>query len=137
MQNEFTQKMLVPKGNYVLVKRFSSKEEPKRIVPSIYAEDFLDAEYIGFENHVNYFHINGQGLSLVFAKGLAVYLSSTVVDGFFRQFNGHTQVNVGDLKNIPYPSYDQVIQLGSMIGENFPSQVEVDQLIEDILHIYL
>lgn len=133
--NSETENLLLPNGNYVLVRRFSSKEEPKRIVPAIYDETRIETPFVGFENHVNYFHINNTGLPLELAKGLALYLSSTVLDLYFRQFNGHTQVNVSDLKSLPYPTYDQLIEMGKLVGDTFPIQEEVDLIIQRILGI--
>jgi adenine-specific DNA-methyltransferase len=91
--------LLVPKGTYVLVKRFTSKEESRRVVAAVYAPERIDAEQVGFENHLNYFHRKGGGLPVTLAKGLAAFLNSTLVDLFFRQFSGHTQVNATDLRN--------------------------------------
>ncbi len=131
--NEVTSKQLVPKGNYVLVKRFSPKEETRRIVTAIYNEEQMSAEFVGFENHLNYFHRNGQGLPLDLAKGLAIYLSSSIVDCFFRQFNGHTQVNVGDLKSLPYPPYKLLIKMGTAFDNHLPEQQEIDNIVSDLL----
>jgi adenine-specific DNA-methyltransferase len=39
---------------------------------------------------------------------LAAFLNSTVLDVYFRQFNGHTQVNATDLRNLRYPSRSQL-----------------------------
>ena len=104
VNNERTRELLVPAGVYVLVKRFSAKEERKRIVACIYDSHQIHAPLVGFENHLNYFHINGHGLPMALAKGLAAFLNSTVVDVYFRQFNGHTQVNATDLRSLNYPS---------------------------------
>ncbi|MNH85409.1 tRNA1(Val) (adenine(37)-N6)-methyltransferase [compost metagenome] len=135
LNNEKTIKSLVPNGNYVLIRRFSSKEEPRRIVPAIVTSDTFNATYLGFENHINFFHINGSGMPLNIAKGLALYLSTTLIDRYFRQFNGHTQVNVGDLKILPYPSFDQLQTLGTMFDRKFPEQQEVDRIVGEILNI--
>jgi adenine-specific DNA-methyltransferase len=35
-----------------------------------------------------------------------------VADRYFRQFNGHTQVNASDLRAFHYPSADSLDQLG-------------------------
>ena len=98
---------LVPNGHYVLVRRFSAKEERRRVVAAVYDAGRVVCEVVGFENHLNYFHRKG-GLELVLARGLAAYLNSTLVDAFFRQFNGHTQVNATDLRSLPYPTAAQL-----------------------------
>ncbi len=99
-----TRKFLVKRGCYVLVKRFTSKEEKRRIVACVLDPGDFPEEKIGLENHINYFHANGEGLSRSVAEGLAAYLNSPEVDQYFRQFNGHTQVNATDLRNLRYPS---------------------------------
>jgi adenine-specific DNA-methyltransferase len=64
------------------------------------------------------------------AKGLAAYLNSTLVDAYFRQFNGHTQVNATDLRNIRYPTRTELESLGRKIGDVFPYQSDLDALVE-------
>ncbi|MGD1838203.1 MAG: Eco57I restriction-modification methylase domain-containing protein [Nitrososphaeraceae archaeon] len=128
-----TKSMLVEGGNYVLVKRFSSKEQKKRIVAAIYENDKYDFHYIGFENKVNYFHQNGKGLDLTIAKGLTMFLNTTIIDSFFRQFSGHTQVNATDLRSIPYPTLDQLKRLGMHISDNFPDQELLDTIVQNEL----
>ncbi len=125
-----TQTLLVPNENYVLVKRFSAKEEKRRIVAVVYEADRMPGTTVGFENHLNYFHQQGKGLPLVLARGLAAFLNSTLVDTYFRQFNGHTQVNATDLRNIRYPSLEQLRVLGSLMQDTFPAQNELDMLVE-------
>jgi len=123
--------LTVPRGTYVLVKRFSSKEEARRVVAAVYDPRMFHAERVGFENHVNYFHHNGSGLSMSFAKGLAAFLNSTMTDIYFRQFNGHTQVNATDLRNLKYPEAAQLEALGSKIEDEFPSQTTLDELVQE------
>ena len=122
--------LLVPSGVYVLVKRFSSKEERKRIVAAIYDGSRFSANLVGFENHLNYFHQNGKGLPLALAKGLTAFLNSNLVDSYFRQFNGHTQVNATDLRSLKYPTRSELEAFGSDIGDEFPTQNELDDLVE-------
>lgn len=124
-----TTSLLVPSGWYVLVKRFSAKEEKKRVVAAIYDPARVDAGLIGIENHLNYYHQNGKGLPPLLAKGLAAFLNSTIVDEYFRQFSGHTQVNATDLRNLKYPSLPQLMAIGAKIGDEFPEQDEIDQII--------
>ena len=127
---ERTQELLVPAAIYVLVKRFTTKEERRRVVACIYHPHRIHSERVGFENHLNYFHARGRGLSMDLAKGLAAYLNSTLVDAYFRQFNGHTQVNATDLRNIRYPTRSELESLGRKIGDVFPNQADLDALVE-------
>jgi hypothetical protein len=112
-RNDETEKWLFPNGHYCVVRRFSSKEEKRRIIASaVDPASFGDAPALGFENHLNVFHENKRGLSEPLANGLAVFLNTTVVDKAFRRFNGHTQVNATDLKTMKYPSRPALIELG-------------------------
>jgi len=113
MRNDETEKWLYPNGFYCVVRRFSSKEEKRRVVASIVdPAAFGDHSVLGFENHMNLFHENKHGLPEALAYGLAMFLNTTAVDEHFRRFNGHTQVNATDLKLMKYPSRDTLIQLG-------------------------
>ena len=129
------EELVVPRGTYVLVKRFSAKEEDRRIVAAVYDPQRIDADHVGFENHLNYFHCRGQGLPPTLAKGLAAFLNSTLVDLYFRQFNGHTQVNATDLRSLKYPTRSQLETLGSKIGSEFPSQEMLDSYVEEALKL--
>ncbi len=91
--NESTANLMVQNGTYVLTRRLTAKEEKRRIVASIYTADVADVEVVGFENKTNYFHALGEPLHDGLAKGLWVFLNSSLVDKYFRQMNGHTQVN--------------------------------------------
>lgn len=131
-----TEELLVPRGYYVLVKRFSSKEERRRIMAGVYDPSRLPASDVAFENHLNYFHAHGRPLSRDLAKGLAAFLNSTLVDSYFREWSGHTQVNASDLRRFKYPTRDQLEAFGSAIPDVFPEQDELDQRIEeDLLHM--
>ncbi|HXL09374.1 MAG TPA: Eco57I restriction-modification methylase domain-containing protein [Candidatus Bathyarchaeia archaeon] len=124
-----TRELLVPAGIYVLVKRFSAKEEPRRIVASIYDANRFNAPHVGFENHLNYFHIAGTGMPMNVAKGLTAFLNSTAVDQYFRRFSGHTQVNATDLRSFRYPTRGKLEQLGSRLDDLEMPQQDLDDLV--------
>jgi adenine-specific DNA-methyltransferase len=126
-----TMDMLLDAGYYVLTKRFSSKEERRRVVAAIYDPHLIKASHVGFENHVNYFHAKGKGLAPNLAKGLALYLNSTLFDQYFRIFSGHTQVNATDLRKMHYPSREQLVQLGSHVKNHMPDQETVDTILKE------
>lgn len=112
-RNTDTEKWLYPSGFYCVVRRFSSKEETRRIVANVVEPDaFGDVPVLGFENHLNVFNDNRRGLPHALARGLAVFLNTTAVDEAFRRFNGHTQVNATDLTFMKYPSRDVLTHLG-------------------------
>jgi adenine-specific DNA-methyltransferase len=126
---ESTFDLLVPRGFYVLVKRFSAKEERRRIVASVYDPSQMRSARVGFENHLNYFHANGQGFDGDLAKGLATFLNSTAVDLYFRHFSGHTQVNATDLRSIKYPARKLLMTLGAKVRNVSLDQSTLDNLV--------
>jgi adenine-specific DNA-methyltransferase len=115
--NGSTADLLVPNGFYVLTKRFSAKEERRRVVAALYDPRRIIGERVGFDNKVNYFHLKGTGMDERLARGLACFLNSSVVDEYFRQFSGHTQVNAADLRRLPYPSAEQLRTLGETVTD--------------------
>lgn len=101
--------LLVPRGHYVAVKRFSAKEEPRRVVACHVSPDDLPGDWWAFENHLNVFHIAEAGLPEAVAEELTTYLNSDLVDDFVRLFNGHTQINAGDLRSLRYPDFENAV----------------------------
>jgi adenine-specific DNA-methyltransferase len=134
LDNAETHPWLVPSGVYLLTKRFTSKEERRRLVACLFDPDKVKAKWIGFENHLNYFHANGHGLERSLAVGLYAFLNSTVVDQYFRRFSGHTQVNATDLRTLAYPDRDTLQAMGREIKSLDASQIEIDQLVTKHLH---
>jgi tRNA1(Val) A37 N6-methylase TrmN6 len=128
-----TEKWLYPAGFYAVVRRFSSKEERRRIVANVVDPTRLGASMIGFENHLNVFHHGRKPLPEDLSRGLAVYLNSTLIDQYFRRFNGHTQVNATDLRTLRYPSRDVLIGLGQWAkGQKELSQAMIDEKVSHI-----
>jgi adenine-specific DNA-methyltransferase len=125
--------LLVPAATYVVVRRFSAKEERKRIVASLIDPARLPAAttWLGIENHLNFFHASGQGLYPDLARGLLAYLNWSVVDAYFRHFNGHTQVNATDLRSLPYPPAATLRILGRSLASltALPPPAELDALV--------
>ncbi|MGH9666154.1 MAG: SAM-dependent methyltransferase, partial [Bryobacteraceae bacterium] len=111
--NDDTRKWLFPNGFYTVARRFSTKEERRRIVASVVnPASFPNAPMLGFENHLNVFHEDKRGLPKTLAHGLAAFLNTTAVDDHFRRFNGQTQVNATDLRLMKYPSRAALVALG-------------------------
>jgi len=131
---ESTKAKLVPVQNYVLLRRFSSKEEKKRIqaFPFI-ASQFSDYPVIGFENHLNYlYRINGV-LSLEETYGFSAFLNSPMIDRYYRMLSGNTQVNSSDLMNLPLPKLDTIIEIGMCFTDDHYDPIHNNKIIEKIL----
>ena len=134
-RNAETEKWLYPNGFYCVVRRFSSKEERRRVVASVVQPEVLGGvDMVGFENHLNVFHEDKHGLPENLARGLVVYLNTTAVDEYFRRFNGHTQVNATDLILMKYPSREALIDLGewAMGYEGDPPQAMIDKQLDKL-----
>lgn len=117
-------------GHFIVIRRFSSKEEKRRIVATVY-DSSLPGDLIGFENKLNVIHDHKVGLDQDMAFGLWVYLNSSLLDRYYRLFGGHTQVNATDLRNIHYPSADSLRRMGGIAKQHQLSQKEIDELLEE------
>lgn len=129
------EQIVIPSDVYVLVRRFSAKEDKKRVSAVVYDPNKVKADRIGIENHVNYLHKTYGRLSIELAKGLTLYLNSTFFDQYFRQLSGHTQVNATDLRNVRYPTSQQLSSMGKRIGETFPDQETIDSIVGEELNL--
>ncbi|MFT4087363.1 MAG: Eco57I restriction-modification methylase domain-containing protein [Gordonia sp. (in: high G+C Gram-positive bacteria)] len=123
---------LVPPGIYTLVKRFSSKEETRRLVASVWNPAEQGEGPVAFDNKLNYFHANGKGLDADLAMGLAVWLNSEPVDRYFRTFSGHTQVNATDLRGMRWPTATTLRDLGTGRTE-LPDPGTIDRLVSAVI----
>lgn len=111
--NAETEKWLMPNGCYAVLRRFTAKEEKRRVVAYLFDGERIASDRVGFENHLNVIHRNRCGLPPSIARGLVAYLNSQPVDDYFRAFSGHTQVNATDLRRMRYPKYEELMTLGA------------------------
>ena len=123
--------LILPSGWYVLVNRFSAKEDKRRVVATLFDPGRVNADCVAFDNKLNVLHHRNGGLPEGLAKGLAMFLNSSVVDSYFRQFSGHTQVNAGDLRTMRFPDPDALVRLGMGVGEVMPTPGEIDLLLKN------
>ncbi len=121
-------KWLMRQGTYVLVRRFSAKEERRRVVAHLITPEDTRSEWVAFENHWNVLHVDKHGLPFDLANGLTGFLNSTPLDDYFRVFSGHTQVNATDLRNMHYPSIAKLLRIGRAYRRDL-SQDAVDELV--------
>jgi len=96
--------LLVPMQNYLIIKRFSSKEQHRRINIGYLYKDDITSKYVGLENHLNYLYRDDRELTKDEMKQLGAFLTSSEVDQYFRILNGNTQVNAADMLHLPVPT---------------------------------
>lgn len=119
--------MLVPNAPMVITRRFSPKEDERRVTCAAY-QGQLPGEAIGLENHLNYIYRRGGVMTPAEARGLAAFLASSVVDAHFRALAGSTQVNATELRKLPLPPLAVLVNIGETVGDN-PSLAHIDEIV--------
>jgi adenine-specific DNA-methyltransferase len=131
--------VLLPNKNYVLVRRFSSKDDKRRLIACPYFSKYLSSyNYIGIENHLNYIYKFLGELDELELLGISGLLNSTAFDIYFRTFNGNINVSAFDLKNIPFPKTLIIKKIGLLIKEkglDKLSQTFIDEQVNSLLGI--
>lgn len=113
---EHHEKHTLNNKNYVLLKRFSSKDEKRRLVSGVYlAKYFDDLEFIGFGNKVNYIGVKSDELTKKEAYGLCAMFNGSFFDRYFRCISGNTQVNATEIRVMRFPTRDQVKEIGEEV----------------------
>ncbi|MEM3452068.1 MAG: Eco57I restriction-modification methylase domain-containing protein [Candidatus Hadarchaeum sp.] len=132
-----TRAMLLPVKNYVLVKRFSSKEQKRRLYSSVLLKSEFPFEVIGLENHLNYIHRPKGDLTEYEAIGIAALLNTALIDKFFRTLNGNTQVNAEDLRCLPLPAMGDIISIGKRVAKlrGVENGIAIDRIVAEVLRI--
>ncbi|WP_110113990.1 Eco57I restriction-modification methylase domain-containing protein [Bacillus sp. CGMCC 1.16541] len=133
VDTEESQSVLLDSKNYLLVKRFTSKEERRRVQCSLYfADDFIYAK-VGIENHLNYITKLEGEMTKEEMYGLFVLFNSSYIDTYYRILNGSTQVNATEVNAIPLPSLKDIKRMGKRILETNSITTETcDTIIEEL-----
>ncbi len=125
------ERLLVPNRNFVVLRRFSAKEEQRRLTAAPYLAE-INTPWVGLENHLNYIHRPDGTLSVEEARGLAALLNSDLMDTYFRISSGNTQVSATELRAMPLPPVEAIIEIGQRATEG----INVNVLINSVLRIY-
>jgi adenine-specific DNA-methyltransferase len=131
-----TKPLLLKVKNFVLIKRFTSKEQQRRLYAAVLAKDEFPYELVGLENHLNYIHQPGGIMPKEMAVGIAALLNSILVDNYFRCLNGNTQVNASDLRNVPLPSKANILSIGTQFTSASSKQkpIDINSMISKVLN---
>lgn len=131
--------LLVRNQNYVLLRRFSAKEEPRRLIAAPLLESQFDHDRIGLENHLNFVYRKKGVLEPGETAGLAALYNSAFIDRYFRISNGNTQVNAAELRALPLPPLDIIKAIGEEVINADSLKIDIDQIVFSVLrnHDYI
>jgi adenine-specific DNA-methyltransferase len=124
-----SKRLLLPAKRYVLLKRFTAKEEHRRLVAGIMEAEHSYSPFVGLENHLNYVYRPGDGLSKEEAYGLAALFNSAMVDRYFRTISGNTQVNASEIRAMPVPDIDTIRRIGKLASQSEDRKVELEKIV--------
>lgn len=125
--------LLQDNANYLFVRRFTAKEERRRLQCGIYlARDYPRYHMISTENKINF--IGGLGLADCMVYGLYVLFNSTLYDRYYRILNGSTQVNASEINTLPVPSRTTIEEMGRSLRASADiSEQSCDAIIQRYL----
>ncbi|MGA2064685.1 MAG: Eco57I restriction-modification methylase domain-containing protein [Thermoguttaceae bacterium] len=116
-------RLLVPTRNYVLLKRFSSKEEKRRLTAGCFLRADVPFPYVGIENHVNYVYHPRRELTEDEVFGIVALFNSALIDRYFRTVSGNTQVNATDVRAMSFPDLKLLGRIGKQVRRD-PANAE-------------
>lgn len=112
---ENTMPLLIKNKNYILLRRFSSKDDKYRLIAAPYFCNFIKSDFIGVENKVNYIYRPNGHLERNEVVGLCALLNSSLFDTYFRIFNGNVNVSATELREMSLPPLYIIQEIGDTI----------------------
>lgn len=138
IQNHDSLSRLVPNKNLVLLRRFSTKDDKRRLIAAPYfSDDMPTFQMIGIENHLNYIYHQERELETYEAYGLAAILNSKLFDLYFRTFNGNINVSATELRDFPLPDFNLISEIGIRLEQyiNINQKYNIDELVSEIFNL--
>ncbi|MEM9453873.1 MAG: Eco57I restriction-modification methylase domain-containing protein [Myxococcota bacterium] len=126
-------KLLVPNQTYVLLRRFSAKEEARRLTAAVLKDNQIPGDTVGLENHLNFIHRPAGKLETDEAHGVAALLNSQLLDRYFRISNGNTQVNATEVRALPLPPLPLIKEIGAKVAKEGVERA--NELVEEIVGV--
>ena len=116
--------------NYLFVKRFTAKEEHRRLQCGVYiAKKYPRYQMISTQNKIN-FICGMRELSDCIVYGLYVLFNSTLYDSYYRILNGSTQVNSTEINAMPVPPINIIETMGkALIQTRDMSEASCDKIL--------
>lgn len=127
--------LLQQNKNYLFVKRFTAKEEHRRLQCAVYlARKYATYKEISTQNKINF--IDGlQNFSECVVYGLYVLFNSTFYDCYYRILNGSTQVNSTEINSMPMPNINMIESMGKkLILARDMSEKTCDAILKEYMY---
>ena len=126
--------LLQQNTNYLFVKRFTAKEEHRRLQCGVYlARRNPTYTKISTQNKIN-FICGVQELSECVVYGLYVLFNSTLYDCYYRILNGSTQVNSTEINSMPVPPMSTIEAMGKeLIKGKDMSETSCDNILRSYI----
>jgi len=123
--------------NYLFIKRFTAKEEKRRLQCAVYlANQYPEYKKISTQNKINFIDtIDNSEMSEELVCGLYTVLNSTLYDMYYRILNGSTQVNATEMNSIPVPTRSDLERLGRRLRDFGDYSTEYcDRILEESIY---
>jgi adenine-specific DNA-methyltransferase len=122
--------ILIPNKNYILLRRFSTKDDKSRLIAAPYFCNYTKSNFIGVENKVNYIYRKKGHLKRCEITGLCALLNSEFFDIYFQIFNGNVNVSATELREMRFPPLNDIKEIGNkIILSNDYSMNNVNQIV--------
>ena len=128
--------ILIPNKNYIFLRRFSTKDDKSRLIAAPYFCNYVNADYVGVENKVNYIYRPKGHLNRNEVVGLCALLNSELFDNYFRIFNGNVNVSATELREMPFPPLETLKEIGDqLILTNDYSVENVNKIVNETFEL--
>jgi adenine-specific DNA-methyltransferase len=117
----------------LLIKRFTTKEETRRLQPALLLVDNISTKIIAVENHVNYLDKTSGQITKDELFGIWALFSSQIWDKYYRILNGSTQVNATEINTMPIPDIVKIREIGQKIQQQ-DETINFDNIIKGIIY---
>lgn len=114
-------------SDFLLVKRFTAKEERRRLQCGIYLKQrYKQFAFISTQNKVNFVKCDSPCITY----GLYVLLNSKLYDTYYRILNGSTQVNSTEVNQMPIPKREVIEAMGRELMHQDLTEANCDKIID-------
>lgn len=128
--------LLIPNKNYILLRRFSTKDDKSRLIAAPYFCNYTKSDYIGVENKVNYIYRKDGHLDRDEVVGLCALLNSELFDTYFQIFNGNVNVSATELREMRFPPVNYLREIGNkIILSNDYSLDNVNSIVNELFEL--